>query len=260
MMRSLILGVAALLAVAIPGLAAAETGGSIKLTYASLDGDRAFDGESFGNSSDNVVALSGVVITDLAMPNWRIQFNGVSSDTDSEFFSDAHSQVEVHATYDAGQFQVGVFTGMFNNNGHSFYEYGAEAAMNFDRGQIAVSAVAATSPNSSFFDDTTSIVASGTFNLNDSWSVGATVSSTDFGNFYGANSDVDAYGVNVAYQIPNSDFTIAVGYRSADSGQDTDFIGVSLAWGFGEGARGREMLGGAALIPDAIAGLNNFAT
>lgn len=250
-MRSLIIGAAALLALAAPSIAAAETGGSLKLTYASLDGGRDADECECVDSKDNVVALSGVVITDLDHEGWRVQFNGASADMDHNDFSDAYSQVEIHATRDLGQAQVGVFTGMFNNNGWAFYEYGVEAAMNFERGQIAVSAAAATSPNNSDFDDTTSVAASGTFDLNDSWSIGGTISTTDFGNF-GPDESVDSYGVNVAYRIPNSNFTVAAGYRSSEADHEVDFVGVSLTWGFGEGAGGREMIGAMALIPDAI--------
>lgn len=243
-MRSLIIGAAAFLAIAVPGIAAADTGGSLRLTYASID-------DEAESSKDNVVALSGVVITDLQQDNWRLQFNGSSADVDFDDTSYAYSQAEVHATYDAGQYQLGVFTGMANLDGYSFYEYGVEAAVNFERGQIAVSAAGATSANEDFFDDFSSIAASGTFNLNDSWSVGATLSTTDFGN-WGSGDNVDSWGVNVAYAIPDTDFTIGAGYRSSDYGTEVDFVGVSLTWGFGEG-RGRAMPGAMALIPDAIA-------
>lgn len=242
-MRSLIIGAAAILAVAVPSMASADTGGSLRLTYASIDDDAE-------PSKDNVVALSGVVITDLQHDSWRLQFNGSSADVDFDDTSYAYSQAEVHATYDAGQFQVGGFTGMANLNGYSFYEYGVEAAVNFERGQIAVSAAGATSTNEDFFDDVSTIAATGTLNLNDSWSVGATVSTTDFGN-YGSDDSVDSWGVNVAYQHENC--TFGLGYRSSDYGPRVDFVGVSLTWGFGEGARGRAMPGAMALIPDAIA-------
>ncbi len=251
-MRSLIFGAAALLAVAAPSMAAAETGGALRLTYASLDGGRdSFECEC-SDSKDSIVALSGIVITDLDHEGWRVQINGGSADMDHNNHSDAFSQVEVHAVKDLGPVQVGAFAGMFNNNGHSFNEFGVEAAMDFEKGRIAVSATTANSPNSSFFDDTTSVAATGTFNLNDSWSIGATVSSTDFGNF-GNGEDVDSYGVNIAYRVPDSNFTIGLGYRSSDSDHEVDFVGVSLTWGFGEGARGRDMPGAMALLPDAAA-------
>lgn len=241
-MRSLIIGAATFLAMAAPSIASAETGGSLQLTYASLDDD--------ASNKDNVVALNGVVITDLEQAGWRLQFNGTSADADSYNTSFAYSQAEVHATYDAGKVQVGVFAGLLNSNGWGFYEYGVEAAMNFERGQIAVSAAGATSANASF-DDTTTIAATGTFNLTEEVSIGATVSSTDFDDF-GPGDSVDSYGVNVAYQIPNSNFAIAAGYRHADYGAEVDFVGVSLTWSFGEGGQ-RRMPGAMALIPDAIA-------
>lgn len=244
-MRNLIMGAAALLAISAPSIASADTGGSLRLNYASID-------DSFEDNKENVVALSGVVITDLSAPSWRLQFNGTSADVDFDDTSYAYSQAEVHATYDAGQFQVGVFTGMANLNGYSWYEYGAEGAMNFERGQIAVSVAGATSTNTDF-DDISTVAARGTFNLTDSVSIGATLSTTDFGN-YGSGDSVDSWGANIAYQIPNSNFALGLGYRSSEYGDtDVDFVGVSLTWGFGEGARGREMPGAMALLPDAIA-------
>jgi hypothetical protein len=274
-MRALLVGLAALFAFAMPGLAAADTGGHIKLTYASIDGydDNYDDCECYFFESDNTVVLSGAVVTDIN-DQWRVQFNGASADTETNYYnsyqySDAHSQVEVHATYTTGMWDVGGFTGMFNNNGYSFYEYGVEAAANFDRGEIAVSVAGATSPNTDFADDVQTVAATGTFNLTEHISIGATLSNTNFGG-WGSSDDVEvrSYGVNVAYHIPNTDFTVAVGYRSSDvdygdnyyyyngSENDISFIGASVAWSFGEG-RGREMPGAAALIPDAIAAMSN---
>lgn len=252
-MRSLLIGVAALLAMAASSIASAETGGAIKLTFASIDSDdsSSYYCECFNDSKDNVAALSGVVVTDLSHDGWRLQFNAASADLEHASHSDAYSQVEVHAVKDLGEIAVGVFAGMFNNNGTSFNELGIEAAMNFEGGQIAVSAATADSPNSSFYDETTTVAATGTFNLNDNWSVGGSISSTDFGNFSGSD-DVESFGVNVAYHVPDTSLTLGLGYRSSDGDQDVEFLGVSLSWGFGEGARGREMPGALALIPDAI--------
>ncbi len=244
-MRKLIIGAAALLAVALPSIAAADTGGSIQLTYASISDDLA-------DSKDNVVALSGVVITDLQASGWRLQANATNSDADAYNNSFAYSQGELHAVYDMGNVQIGGFAGMLNANGFNYYEYGVEAAMNFSRGQVAISAAGASSPNSNL-DSVTSVAVSGALMVTENLSVGATVSTTDYGN-YGSSDSVDSYGVNVAYEVPNTDVTLGVGYRSSDFDNNTvDFIGVSVAWGFGDGARGRRMPGAAALIPDAIA-------
>jgi len=272
-MRSLILGVAALLAVAMPSLASAETGGWLKVLYASVDGDGSDyydDYEDYyydGVEADSTIALSGTVITDVS-DRWRVQFNATTADTDTSYYgyeySAAHSQAEVHATYAVGRWDLGVFAGMFNNDGHNFYEYGAEAAVNFERGEIAASVAAATSPNSDFYDDITTVHAEGTFYLTEHISLGASASQTNFGSssyyyYYGDDMEVTSYGVEVAYAIPNSDFIVGLGYRTADTDYmgDTDFIGLSLAWGFGEGAAGRRMPGADALIPDAIATLGD---
>jgi hypothetical protein len=273
-MRTLMFAAAAFLAVAAPSVAAAETGGHIKFTYASIDSENSFDDECEGPcdiSSDGLIALSGAVVTDVS-DNWRIQFNGASADVDANYFgfdySRAYSQVEVHATRAVGMFDVGVFAGMFNNEGTSYWIYGAEGAANFERGEITLSVAGATSPNSddNFFgagDEITSIAASGTFYLTENIVIGASASNTDFGDndffFSDFDGEVTSYGVMAAYAIPNTDFSVGIGYRQSDSDfGDTDFIGVSLAWTFGEGSRGRVMPGAEALIPDAIASFDSF--
>ena len=241
-MRNLLFGIAALLAMSVPAIASADTGGSVALTYAGIDSDLV-------DSKDNVVALSGVVITDLPAAGWRLQANASTADADLYDDSYGYSQGEIHATYDAGAFQVGGFLGMDNLTGYGYYEYGVEAAYNFSRGQIAASAAGATSPNSDVSDVSTYAVA-GRFDITDAWHVGAVVSSTDIDD---ADDNIDSWGVDVGYNIPNTDLTISAGYRSSDFADDTvNFAGVSLAWNFGSGAGGREMLGADALIPDAI--------
>lgn len=242
-MRNLIIGVAALMAVALPSIAMADTGGSIKLTYASIDDD--FD------NKDNVVGLSGVVITDLSgAPGWRLQANAATADADSYDNSYAYSQGELHAVYDLGQFQVGGFAGMANLNGFGFYEYGVEAAYNFGRGQVAASVAGATSPNADFIDELTTVAVTASFDITDDLSVGAVVSTTDSDDFV---DSIDSWGLNIAYEIPSTDFTVAAGYRSSDVDSETvDFFGVSLGWAFGEGGN-RGLPGAIALIPDAIA-------
>jgi hypothetical protein len=283
-MRALVFALAAMLAVVAPGMAAAETGGHIKITIAGIDIDESFyddycEGEcGFDIDSDGVFALSGAVVTDVN-DLWRIQFDGASADANANYsydyseynyeYSRAFSLVQVHATRTVGMFDVGGFVGLFNNEGTSYYVYGVEGAANFSRGEVTLSVAGATSPNTDddyyFGDDIVTVAASGTFALTESVYIGATVSNTDFGNsnyysyYFGGDRDVTAYGVSVAYDIPSTDFTVAAGYRTADSDTgDTDFFGVSLAWTFGEGSRGRVMPGAEALIPDAIAATDGF--
>lgn len=281
-MRSLMFALAAMLAVVAPGLAAAETGGHIKITIAGMDVDDSFyddycEGDcGFDVDSDGVFALSGVVVSDIN-DAWRVQFDGASADANANYsydyseysyeWSRAYSLVQVHATRTVGMFDVGGFAGLFNNEGASYYVYGVEGAANFSRGEVTLSVAGATSPNSDddyYYDDILTVAASGTFNLTERVSIGATVSNTSFGDsdyyyYGGGDRDVTSYGVAVAYDIPNTDFTVAAGYRTSDSDfVDADFFGLSLAWTFGEGSRGRVMPGAEALIPDAIASFDGY--
>ncbi|MBI3438806.1 MAG: hypothetical protein HY054_09215 [Proteobacteria bacterium] len=240
-MKKELLGAAALLAVVAPGIAHADTGGSVRLTYAGADSDA---------DKNGVIALGGVVVSDLSVDHWRVQLNGSTVDTDQYGTSYAYGQAEVHAVYDAGQFQFGGFTGISNTNGYGWWEYGVEAAMNFDRGHIALSAAGATSPYTSY-DNISSYAAEGSFSLTDDLHVGATLSTTDFGN-YGSGDSINSWGLNVGYNIPDTHFSVGVGYRSSDDANSTKFFGVSLVWNFGDGAAGRVMPGASALVPDAI--------
>jgi len=280
-MRSLVFALAALLAVAAPGLAAGETGGHIKITIAGMELDDSFndcEGEcGFDIDSDGMFALSGAVVTDVNEA-WRVQFDGASADANANYdyaysdysyeWSRAFSLVQVHATRTIGMFDVGGFVGLFNNEGVSYYVYGVEGAANFSRGEVTLSVAGASSPNSDdnyyLGEDLLTVAASGTFNLTERIHLGATVSNTSFGDsdyyYYGSGDrDVTAYGAAIAYDIPNTAFTVAAGYRTADSDfVETDFFGVSLAWTFGEGSRGRVMPGAEALIPDSIAAFDSY--
>lgn len=280
-MRALVLGVvAAIFAMAAPGLASADTGGHIKLTYASIDADNFYDYYDcecyyYQEQPDNTVALSGDVVTDIN-DTWRVQFNATTADTEVNYgyyyesgysYSEANAQAEVHATMTAGNWDVGVFGGMFQASGTSGYEYGAEAAYNFPRGEVSLSVAGVTAPNEDYSDDLTTVAAAGSFNLTDNLTIGAGASHSNFGNwyYYGDSEDltITSYSVHVAYAIPNSDFTVALAYRTSnleyyDLDEDVDFFGVQVGWAFGEGANGRVMPGASALIPDSIAAISGY--
>lgn len=245
-MRNIIFAAAALLAVAAPGIAAADTGGALTLTVAGIDSDI--------DSKNGVVALSGVVITDLPAEHWRLQINASGADADLYDNSFAYSQIEAHVVYSAGMWEFGGVTGITNTNGFAWYEYGVEVAVNFDRARIQASAVGASSPNTDF-DNITTLALAGSYDITDNLSIGASVSSTDFNDYGNTNDNVDSWQVDLAYTIPDTHFTVAAGYRgTTDDDDDTNFFGISLTWGFGDrNVRRERMIGAMALIPDAIA-------
>jgi len=245
-MRNLILGAAAALAavVAMPMAASADTGGSIGLTYAGLDQDN-------NPSKDNVVAFSGVVLTDLNN-GWSVQANMVSADTDTNNDSYGTSALEVHAIYDFGQVAVGGFTGMFEDGfGRNYLTLGVEAAG--DIGPVHVSGSISTHDNrNGNQDDLDNMGIQASMAVMPNLRLGVSGSWSDFG---GANGEVESYGISADYSIPNTDFVVGIGYRQFETdfaNFDMDAIGISLKWKFGDDMDGY-MPGAGGMVGDAIA-------
>lgn len=245
-MRNLILGAAAAIAavIAVPATASADTGGALSFTYAGLDQDNA-------SSKDNVVAFSGVVLTDLNN-GWSVQANMTASDTEAYGSSYATSQLEVHAIYDFGNFQVGGFTGMFDDGfGNGYLSLGLEAAT--DIGPVHVSGSVSThDARNGNADDIDNMGIAASMNVMPNLNLAVSGSWSDFGGPFG---EVSSYGISASYDIPNTDFAVGIGYRTFETdfaNFDMDAIGVSLKWKFGDDVSGYAP-GAAGLIGDAIA-------
>jgi len=246
-MRNLIIGVAAaFLAVAAPAVASADTGGAVRFTYADTDQDNV-------PSKEDVVAFSGVVMTDVGS-NWRVQFNGTSADADAYGSSYNHSQVEVHAIYNGfGPVAVGGFTGLYDDgSGNGFLLLGVEASG--DIGPVHLSASASTGEaRNGNQPDVDNIGVQASMGVMQNLSLYVEGSWSDFGGPFG---EVDAWGAGFNYNIPNTDFMVGVGYRNADvewNSGDTEFIGVTFGWRFGDDMGNGYMPGARGLIADGIA-------
>jgi hypothetical protein len=244
-MRNIILGaVAALVAAAAPMAASADTGGSLALTYAGLDQDN-------NGSKDNVVAFSGVVLTDLNN-GWSVQANMTSADTEVYNQSWATSALEVHAVYDFGNFAVGGFTGLFEDGvGNGYLTLGLEAST--DIGPVNVSAsISNHDARNGTADDIDNMGLGASMQVIPNLNLGVSGSWSDFGGPFG---EVESYGISGSYAIPNTNFAVGLGYRTFETetgAGDMDAIGISLKWNFGDQMDGY-MPGAAGLIGDAIA-------
>jgi hypothetical protein len=245
-MRNLILGAAAALVavLAMPTVASANTGGSVGFLYAGLDQDN-------NPTKDNVVAFDGVILTDLNN-GWLVQANMTATDADAYNSSFATSAFEIHAIYDFGAVAVGGFTGLFEDGfGNGYLSLGVEAAG--DIGPVHVAGSVSTHDNRNGNNsDIDNMGVSAGMNVLPNLNLSVSGSWSDFG---GANGEVSSYGIAASYDIPNTDFSVGVGYRTFETdfaNFDMDAIGVSLRWKFGEDMDGY-MPGADGLIGDAIA-------
>ena len=240
MKKNWLIGAAAVLAAGLPGAALADTDGHVKFTYASLDEEGDADKES-------AIALSGAVVTDMG-DAWRLQFNGAGASMDHTGHNDEFSQFEAHLIHGFDNFSLGAFTGHFNQANSGFWEFGAEAGITFGQFGITGSASALTATGDGG-DDGSNLGVNGYFNLTDNISISGHGSWTDFG----FDDEVDSYGIGAHFAFGNG-LGVGVGWRTSDfDTAETDTIGVSLNWNFGEGGHNRMLPGAMGLIPDAVA-------
>ena len=88
-MKKILMGAAAALAIAAPGIASADTTGNFAFSYNTLDDDN--DG-----FKEDYLSLSGAVATDLNN-GWTLQFDADLGDMNHDVHTDNFSTATVHA-------------------------------------------------------------------------------------------------------------------------------------------------------------------
>jgi hypothetical protein len=241
-MRSLIFVAAAFLAVAAPGVAAAQTGGSVGLLYADLDDD-------FDPNKENAIGIEGVVLTETGS-GWALGVRGASYDMDHGGHSDGFSQVEVSASYQLSEMiAVGGHVGQFNFIGSPAWTYGVSARADINQFSVAASASIA-SPSNSGADDATNFTIEGSMAVTENIGVSIHGSWSDFDG-----TEVDSYGIAAGYAFAGTGFELGAFYRQSDGDfVENTAIGLRLGYRFGDDMRRRDMLGSEHLLYDAIAG------
>lgn len=237
-MRKVLMGAAAAFAVAMPGVAAADVGGQISGTYATLDEDGDPDKEDAWGINGSVQNNFG--------NNWIVQFNAGLADMDHTGHTDTFELMEGHVAYDFGNFTAGAFVTRFDWGGGSPYNLlGIEASTSFGRFSLAGSA--STGEYNDGSGDLGNLAVKGGFALTDAWSIDATFSHTDWDY-----DESDSWALGVGYAIPNTNFTVGGGWRTfeSDNGTEAEGFGLTFGWAFGE--RTTPLMGAGQLIPDAV--------
>lgn len=245
-MKNVLLGAAAALVIAAPGVAAADTSGLVGLSYNTLDDD--LDGDK-----EDYLDLSGSVVTTLN-GDLKLQFDGSIQDMGHGDHTDTHGTAVAHVFMRNHDFAFGGFGGLTTGESDG-YVIGAEGALYLDRLTLAGSA---------FFggdreyedDEKSGVHAAGTYFFSDNFSVGADVSYYDF-DYGGGQQDGTIYGINAEYQFANG-VSVFGGWHTSDedyygSDKEVDSFSIGLRYNFGTGsliARDRDgasMLGASSL-------------
>jgi hypothetical protein len=220
-MRSLIIAAAALIAVAAPGVANANTGGRVGVAIAGLDSDDDPDKEG-------AWAVNGLVLTEMT-PAWAVQFRGQSVDMDHGDHSDGFSQVEIGANYQVNDmFSVGAFVGQDTFFGDAFLTYGLAARVDFNNFNVGASISGGDNVNGDE-DEINNIAVEGGFSGWQGFYIGVHGSWSDLGSV-----DVESYGAALDYFIPGTNMTIGAFYRNSDHDfGETEAIGIRASINFG---------------------------
>ncbi len=238
-MRFLIIAAAALLAVAAPGVASAQTGGSVGIMFASLDDDN-------DSAKDSAWAINGIVLSEMDSA-WSLQLRGLSIDMDHGSHGDGFSNVEAGANYQiAENISVGAFVGQANLIGSSYLTYGVAGRVDFGRFDIGASIAGADAVNGGA-DDLSNVALEGGIALMEGLRLAVHGSWSDFDSI-----DAESYGAGLSYHIPNTNVMIGGFYRNTDyDSGETEAFGVSIALHFGDRTR-RPLMGSEHLTYDAV--------
>lgn len=227
-MRTLLLGAAAAAAIMAPGLASADTSGSVGFVYEDNDFDY---GEFQGYS------LGGTIIHDLHS-NMTLQADGRTTLQSWEGSTGdySHGYAAAHLSGDLGGINVGGFAGIVNYYGDGGVLIGAEARTAFGNFSVDGS-IARTDFNDNNYDGTAFRIGGSYFVMPD-FAVRVGASTTSINSF--TDDDVTELSLGGAYQFAN-DIEVYANYTNTDGDQsvgadyegDTMMLGVRLNIGGG---------------------------
>jgi hypothetical protein len=228
-MKKMMLGAALAAVLAAPGLANAETNGSLSLGFESNDFDYGeFDGYSLGGAVWH------------AMDGWTIQGDGRTTlqDWDGSSGNDSHGYAAVHGSTDMSGWDVGGFVGLINYYGEGGIMLGLETRTSFGNFSLD-GALAHTN-----FDDNgyegTSVNVGGAYFFMPNFSVNGAIGRTDIDTDFGTDYEITEYTLGGAYQFAhnialNGGFTSTDGDRSTGTEYDGDTIKLGVTLNFGAG-------------------------
>lgn len=218
-MRNWIIAAAALVAVAAPGVAAAQTG-YVGAVYGNVDPDGAGDEDFYGVEGAVAFAGSGSIVfeVDAAITD------GDDSDTAYGVVGHVYARNDSHL--------VGGFVGLSDNEAtDTTWAAGVEGAKYFDRWTVAGAVYYAN--NDDVDTDGYGINVEGRYFINDNFRVDAGVGYANADTPIGDN-DITTFGIGTEYQFAQVPVSIRAGYRTTDGDfgdADTITIGVRYNWG-----------------------------
>ncbi len=221
-MKKLLLGAAAALAVAAPGIAAADTSGNIDFSLGATEYD--------GGGEFDQTNLGGAVQFDTGS-SWTVQLDGRTSNVefDGSGGTNSNSYAAVHATTNGGAWDFGGWAGLVSYYGTGGWTIGGETRTSF--GNFSVQGSLGYSSVDSFTDiETMSYQVGGAYFFSPNFAINANVARHDVD---AGSSDIEMtdLGVGAAYGFGNG-FEVYGGYVSSD----IDFSGSSVeadTWNLG---------------------------
>jgi hypothetical protein len=219
-MRNWILGAAALLAVAVPGVAAAQTG-YVGVQYGNSDAGAGNDEDFYGLEGAVAFAGSGSISFEVdAAIN-----DGDDTDTSYAVTGHAYSRNDSHL--------FGGFIGMADSDAADTTWYGGLEANKYFTNWTLAGAVFYGNNDDNDVDGYGVNVEARAF-INDNFRVNGNVGYASIDAGAGNDDDVMIYGVGGEYQLASYPISFTAGYQTADfDGGDVDTwtVGVRYNWG-----------------------------
>jgi hypothetical protein len=227
-MRNWIIGAAAVLALAVPGVAAAQTG-YVGLTYSSADFDGAADEiESTGIEGAVAFAGSGSIV-------FEIDASLADNDGDTCYGIVGH----VYGRNDRHLF--GGFVGISGDDDSDTVIVGLEANKYFDN--VTLAGAVFYGDNDDLNADGWGANLEGRLFIHDNFRLNANIGYAEVDAGAGDN-DATTYGVGGEYQFASMPISIGAGYSTIDTdGGDVDIWSVALRYNWGGTLRDRDRNG-----------------
>lgn len=228
-MRNWIIGAAAMLAVAVPGVAAAQTG-YVGAAYSNVDIDGADNADAYGVEGAVAFAGSGSIVfeVDAGLSD--------SDDSDTGYGLTGH----VYARNDDHLF--GGFVGIAGSDDTETWTAGLEASKFFTNWTLA--GAVAYANNDDFNVDGWGVNAQARYFVHDNFRLQGNITWATIDSGGGSDDDAMGYGVGAEYQFAALPISVGASWNTVDSdGPDTDVIGLTVRYNWGGTLRDRDRNG-----------------
>lgn len=226
-MKKVLLTAAAALAIAAPGVAAAQTSGFVGVDLTSIDDEA--DGDK-----ENAMTLEAAMVTNVhGMFNLQIDAEMANMDHDSHV--DTFSSLNLHGFYRSDVFAVGGLVGLDNESGSSRYNLGVEGQFYLPRATLTGAYTYSNDYDDGDFD-IHNIDVNGQFFLTPHTALGANLGWTDS---EWTGQDGFSYGLTAEHQFAGTPFSLGAHVTRAEldysggGGHDVETFGVFGRWNFG---------------------------